>query len=296
MLYEELVEVVGPVVFMIALGYLFQRWRRLDIAPVVDVTFYVASPLLVFSSLASRSLSAQLYLVVVAAATVIAVSAAVSYAAFRGLGAREVAARVLPVAFMNSGNMGIPVCALAFGPLGLASASLYFVTTNILTNTLGILIAAGEARSLRGAAAQVLRLPHVYAALLGVSVSTFSLTVPTPIATAADLVGQAAIPMLLISLGAKLADPGGRGQTRPALASSAMRIGLGFLLGYGSAILLGLEGPVRGTVVVESSMPSAVMSFILSQKYGEGSALVAQTVIVSTLLSFATTPLILAAL
>ena len=57
--------------------------------------------------------------------------------------------------------------------------------------------------------------------------------------------------------------------------------------------LAGVEGVLRGVILIQSTMPVAVFNYLLAQTYRQGPETVAAMVVFSTLLSFLTLPLLL---
>ena len=102
-----------------------------------------------------------------------------------------------------------------------------------------------------------------------------------------------AIPLMLLSLGTSLATLSVAGLGR-ALGFSVFRIGGGFLAALGVVAALGLEGPARGAVLIQSAMPTAVFNYLFAIQYNRKPEDVAGMVLVSTVLSFLTLPLLLA--
>ena len=134
----------------------------------------------------------------------------------------------------------------------------------------------------------------IYAVALALALRALGLEPPRWAANTARLLGDCAVPLMLLSLGVTLAGlrPGGLGR---AAAMSAVRIGLGFAVGLLVARVLGLEGASRGVVVLESAMPVAVFNYLWAVRYGNAPEEVAGMVLGSTVLSFLTLPLLLVA-
>ena len=89
-----------------------------------------------------------------------------------GLSRAELSAFLLVVIFSNGGNYGLPVVLFAFGNEGLSQGTVYFVTSAILTYTVGTFLAAAGRRSLKDALSGIARVPAVY----GVSAALIVLT------------------------------------------------------------------------------------------------------------------------
>jgi predicted permease len=97
---------------------------------------------------------------------------------------------------------------------------------------------------------------------------------------------------MLISLGYRLHDmPTFR--WGHSLGGAAVRIAGGLAMGYGVVTLLGMEGVNRQVLILYSSLPSAVVNFVLTEKYKQDPDLAASIIVISTLVSIITIPSVL---
>ncbi len=287
-------DTVLPTFIIIGLAYLLQRKKRLEIQALIETALYLASPCLIFSSLSARTYSlGELLPVAFSAILVIFGTLTISRLIFYMGRAGDIDARTLPVALINAGNLGIPVSVFAFGEESLGIAVMFFVASAVMTYSLGIYLAARASDRDGRPWAEIFKLPLLYATVLGIIVSLLDVDLPLVIDRAVGILGQAAIPLFLISLGMNLASIDPRRHLVSALLSASMRIGLGIAVGIGATRLMGLEGPLKGVVILQASMPPAVASFMLSRKYGCRPDLVAATVFIGTLMSIVTIPLVL---
>ncbi|MFN8637991.1 MAG: AEC family transporter [Dehalococcoidia bacterium] len=138
-------EVVLPVALVAVISGLVGRWRQVPVPPVSALVFYLFSPALVFSSMATTHVPAGTSLRIVAVmvgtyAAMWVVSTAWSLVRRHDPSMR--AAFALGATTPNVGNMGLPVAQLAFGDAGLQVAIVNFVAGATLTNTAGIAVAA----------------------------------------------------------------------------------------------------------------------------------------------------------
>ena len=202
-------------------------------------------------------------------------------------------ALILTAAFGNTGNYGLPLVSFAFGTDALAFATLNFVTSVVLFNTAGVLIASLGHMDFKSAAVGVFKVPAVYGVLLAAALNRFQITLPTPLERTIELAANGSIPVMIILLGLELS----RVQwshSFPAIGLSAgLRLLAGPAVGLLLALLFGLQGPVRQGNVIESAMPAAVTTTVLAAEYGLDTSLVTAMVFVGTILSPLTlTPLL----
>lgn len=191
--------------------------------------------------------------------------------------------------FPNIGNAGLPVCLFAFGQQGMALAMVFFAVTSVGQFTLGPAIAAGKLDL-----GKLLRVPLLHAVAAAIAVKAVGWTVPLWMSNTLSLLSGLTIPLMLLSLGVALANLKAANMGR-AVAMSALRLGLGAALGFATAAAFGLDGAAKGVVVIESSMPAAVFNYLFARMYDNRPDEVAGVILVSTIMSAVTMPLILAA-
>ncbi len=284
----QLLNVVAPVFGVAAAGWVLARLRGVDLASLTDVVLYLAAPALVFHSLATQPLDAGSMLAV-GGGTVfqILVCGAVAWIVFRLL---RIEGRGLYLAamFANTGNLGLPLALFAFGPRGLAAAVIVYSTVNLVHYSFGLMIVSGSAHP-----GEALKMPLLHAAAFGVVAAVTGLAPPQPVMRGLELLGQAAVPLMLLSLGVRLRSVRLR---RPGLAVLlvALRFGPGLSAAWLWVSLFGLQGAERGVILLTGVLPSAVMNFVLAEAYGQQGEEVASAILLGTLMSVVAIPIVLA--
>lgn len=206
---------------------------------------------------------------------------------------RLLAAVILSSVLMNAGNFGMPLVDFAFGEHALVYAGLYFVGMNVMTNSLGVLIASLGSSGLSRAFLNLLRMPVIYAVLLGLLFSRFGWTLPMPFERTVKVLSQAAIPSMLIFMGMQLRGASIRGHLRELILVGSLRLIVAPALALFLSPIFGLEGPARQAGLVESAMPTAVFATILASEFDIEPAFVVTVVFSTTLFSiFTLTPLL----
>ena len=287
-MFANLVAIIAPTLLVAGLGY---GWARLGYGFerdfVTRIVFNVGAPCLIFSALSAPPGGAV-------ALGNMGLAAGCAYAAFLTLAwgvtriARLNPATYLPpLAFPNTGNMGLPLCLFAFGETGLAYAIAFFVTGTALQFTLGVAVSSG-----RLGLENLVRAPVLYATAAALALIALGVSPPRWLLNTTRLVGNLAIPLMLITLGVSLARLRVSSFGR-SLAFAVMRLAGGFAIGLGVVHLLGLHGAERGVVIIEASMPAAVLNYLLASRYQHQPEEVAGIILLSTVLSFLTLPLLL---
>ncbi len=282
------VQVVLPTTLAILLGLVAHLFLKVEAQAISRLSFYIMGPSLAFSALSRRTVSGPEAVNIVLAILLLALAlwaVAEPTARLMKLDRAGTASFLMGVLFMNTGNYGLPVALLAFGQEGLDRAVVAFVVQAVLVNTIGVFIASRSGHHWRGGLASVFRVPMIYAALGGAAVSLFHLSVPPPIATAADILGQGAVPTLLLILGMQLAQGGTLERPFPLTAACILRMVASPAIGYLLATALGLPPLSRAVVTVAAGMPSAVNTIVMAIEFRTDVRLSTAIVVATTAIS-----------
>jgi len=286
-----------PIFLVAGTGYLAGKWLKLEVRSLSRVVFYIFSPCLVFDLLTSSQLSNgdMLRMTGFTVAAVFTVGLLTWIVGrLMKLERRILAAVMICTVAINAGNYGLSLNLFAFGEEALAYASLFFVTSAILTYTVGVVIASMGKSSLGTSLKGLLKIPTVYATVLALAVVYTGLKLPLALERSVSLLGDASIPGMLVVLGLQLQNSHRVLNWRALSLANGMRLLGGLGVGLVMAGLFGLQGMAYNAGVLESAMPTAVLSTILATEYNAEPAFVTSAVFTSTLLSPLTlTPLLL---
>lgn len=285
----ELLSVVAPVFLVALVGLAWARsGAHFDEVSISRLVLNVGIPCLVFRSLTSLDVPpAELARMAGLAAAVMSMFAVGGFAVLK-LMKLPAHTYLGPLVFANSGNIGLPICLFAFGDAGLALGMAYFAVSSTCHVVLGGPLFAGSF-SLR----PFFRSPLTWAVVVTVGVVASGVTVPTWIARTTTLLGDIAIPLMLLTLGVSLSKmhPESLGRS---MILSFVRLGLGVSAGLLLTTLLGVDGLTRKILVLQASMPVGVLNYLFAHRYGRSPEQVASLVLVSTLLSVVSIPVLLA--
>ena len=285
-----------PIMLIAAAGYTLGRTLTVDPRTIGRMVFYVFSPMLVFNLMSKSQLNFRQALTTVEyTASVIAITGLLAFILGKifQLERTHLLAVVLTVAFGNTGNYGLPLVKFAFGDEALAVASIYYVTTTILFNTVGVVIASLGHLDLKSAILGVFKLPILYAVMIALLFKGFGVQVPLPLARTIEIAANGAIPAMIILLGLELARVEWSNSLRATSLGVATKLLLGPLVGFLLAGLFGLQGHVRQGSAIEASMPAAVATTVVATEFKLEPQLVTAIVFFGTVLSPLTlTPLI----
>jgi predicted permease len=277
---------VVPVFLLVGTGFAFAHWKKISLASVTEIIVYLGTPSLVFTSLASRPLFAGDIAVLFSCLLLIFVGVGLLLHVYFVLFRFRSRGFALPTLFMNAGNMGIPLAFFAFGQAGMQRATLLFVMVTFLQYSLGIYILNG-----RGNWTETFRLPLIYATIAGLSFNLGALKIPDVLFQPFWMLGQATIPLMLVSLGYRLHNVESL-KWGHALGGALLRIIGGFAAAAAAVNLIGAQGINRQVLLLYGSLPAAVINFVLTEKYCQDPELAASIVVLSTIISIITIPLV----
>jgi len=286
-----------PILLVAGAGYIAGKWLKVDARSISRVVFYFFSPCLLFDLLTSSHFdySDMLHMIGFTLASILTVGI-ITWLLGRllRLERKMLAAVLLCVLSLNAGNYGLSLNLFAFGEEALAYASLFFVTSAVITYTLGVTVASLGKASLADSLKGLLKIPVIYVVPLALIFITMNWELPLALSRTVSLLSDAAIPGMLIVLGLQLQKNQRADNTRALLLAVGMRLIGGLGIGLALATVFGLQGMAYNAGVLESSMPTAVLATILATEYDAEPAFVTTAVLASTLLSPLTlTPLLL---
>ena len=282
-------QIVAPVGLLAAVGFIWVKLGfeyRMEFITRLSMTLSV--PALIFTALMKTEIQP-------AALTAVLMASIVAYgvltALFWGLvvaGRLERRTYLAPLIFGNTGNVGLPLAMFAFGQAGLGFAVVIFAVMILWSFTFGVWLVAGG-----GSPWRVAREPAMIATLLGALFLWQGWHTPVWLTNSLDLLGQIAIPIMLITLGVAVArlSPGRMGR---AVWMTLLRAVVCLIVAVSVGRFFALEPVAFAVLILQLTTPVAVTSYMLAEKYGADSDAVAGLVIASTLLSIITLPLTLA--
>ena len=256
-------------------------------------SFYLASPALLVTVLAdsdpSRVLSGPL--VATAAGVLVSAGAMVAVARVRRLDAGTTVVASLCSAYVNAGNLGIPIAAYALGDAALVVPALLMQLLVLQPAALTVLdvVTSPQLPSLGRIVSRPVTNPLTIASFAGLLLATTDTTLPHLARAPLELVGGMAVPAMLIAYGValRLGPLPGRGVAPRALATvGALKMlvqpAAAYVVGR---FAVGLDGHDLFAVTLLSALPTAQNVFVVAMRYERAVLLARDAIFVSTLAS-----------
>ncbi len=288
MMFSAIASILTPVFVCVCIGFCWVRGgKSYDTELITSLVTYFGTPCLLFYSLSAVQLASDTLLSMVLAAIFANV-------AFIIIGALVLAVFSLPqrvylqaLSFPNVGNVGLPLCYLAFDEEGLALAVTFFAIYVVFQMTVGAAFVAGSFSP-----KALVKMPIIPATILAAFFLFTGTRVPEWLYNTTKLIGDLTIPLMLFTLGVSLSRLKIQRLKKPVFLS-LLRLGMGFGVGVALVSLMNLSGPAAGVVILQCSMPAAVFCYLFAQVYDQRPEEVAGIVVVSTLLGFTALPALL---
>jgi hypothetical protein len=294
-----LVDVLVPVFLVVGLGFVVARRVGAKPESLATLAYWVLGPVFIFDILSRTSLQGDVVgklvgvslLVMVVAGLLAALATKITEA-----DRQVVSASVLTSIYPNAGNFGLAISAFAFGPEALPIAGIVMVTVN----TGGILTGVGLANMRNGSRWAAVRAaflsPLALAVVPALLVNINDVMLPTWLDRPVTLVAAAMIPVMLLTLGIQLAGMSSTVPDRKVAIPVLVRLVFAPLIAAGAVSILGPSGMAGSIVILIAAMPAAVFTSLIALEHDLEADYVTSVVLVSTLVSAITLPVVISLL
>jgi predicted permease len=284
-MFERLLGIILPVFLVIALGFLYAKRAKPDMTWVNRINLNVLAPALIFSALASKEFDLAANRALILGAIGVVVGSGLLAWPFAKLLHEDVRTFVPPMMFNNCGNMGFPLAVLAFGQVGLSAMVALFTISNLIQFTVGVHIVNRHAEFW-----PVFRNPMVIATFIGFAFAIVQPPLPDWLTLSIKMTGDAMIPLMLISLGARMATLNWGGWNLGVIGALVCPL-TGIAMAALLSPVLGLDTVQEGLLILFGSLPPAVLNFMVAEQYNQEPAKVASIVLIGNLASLVFIPL-----
>lgn len=283
---EQVVGILFPVFALVTVGFCVGKWLKPDFQPINRINMDTFTPALVFSSLVLMPLDTEQAPLLSASFVAVLLPGLIMIPLCK-LSGLSFKAWAPPHMFRNSGNLAIPLFTYTFGDSALASAVLLFVVSACIHISLGLALLS-EGNPFK----KIIKMPIFLAAIAALVINLGGLSVWAPLYEATALLGQAAVPVMLLSLGAQMCH----------LRLSGLKVGLlctlqslltgaiAFAVIYWFIPLPTLQLQM---MVLFTMLPPAVMNYLFAERFNIEPAKVASMVLFGNFFSILTLPLLL---
>ena len=287
-LITQIISIMFPIVAIVALGTVLGRVLSIDMNTANRLNLDVFVPALVFSSFSDKTFSfiphislalAGLAIVLLAGLIALVISKISNYS-FRTIGP--------PMMFHNAGNVGLPIMSLAFGKPGLVTGLVLFLVGNLTHYGLGTYILSAS----QGIKV-LLRQAVIWAALVALVINESPIIIPESAMLPITMLGQIAIPLMLFSLGVRIASIDFQ-EWKVGLLFAVLTPAVGFCIAFVLIMFFEFTAIQAGSLLLFGALPPAVMNFLFAERFNQQPKSVASIVLLGNLFAMITLPIALA--
>ena len=289
-IYIKLFEVLFPVFFVVGIGYyLGKKNPKIDTTFITTFAANIGSPAMIIYALNPKFISLNIfinyfwyYLLAIFLFSIVGLI----FLFF--LQTKDIIRELPPFLMPNTGNLGLPICLFAYGQVGFGVAGVISALIMLCHFTIGVFLADRKFNF-----DVIKKSPPFYAVLISIILLYFEFELPTVIENTGFLLTYATIFLVLMSLGIALTRIKVFSLNR-AVISSMGRVIFGPIIGFFVIKFFGLKGFAAGVLLIQCSMPSAILNYLIASIYSPKKIVdsVASTIIVSTIMSFITIPIV----
>ncbi len=288
--------VVTPVFILVLIGYFIGPRLQVQARSLSRPAYFVFVPAFVFNIISKTQIEAELAFQMVA--YIFAAQLAVAFFGFlvgKALQqSKEMsAAFVLIATFGNVGNFGLPLIEFRLGEASRTPATIYFLAIVFISFVICVGVASWARSGGMTAVLSVFKTPALLALIPALAFNMSGVEVPIFLSRLSGLLGQAMIPVMLITLGVQMGEIDKIKINFNVFAASTVRLIGGPVLALLLVPFFGLEGMERSTGILQAAMPAAVLASIIALEYKLCPEFVTTTVLFSTLYSILSLTIIL---
>ena len=289
-------DVLAPVAILVGLGAALGSRLHIDVGGLSRLAYNVFGPAFIFAVLAGadleRGVVARLVLAGLAGMAS-AVALAVLWSRITGAGYELTAATAITSSYGNVGNAGLAIVAFSLGDQALPVAGVLMLTINLTGLVLSVGLAEARSRSPLPALGRALATPMAIAGAISLLVNLSGVDLPVVVDRSIGLLADALIPVMLLTLGMQLAKSGRPTWSNDLGVVLVAKLALAPLVAGLAASALSLGGDFLDAVVIQSAMPPAVFAAVIAIESDLAPDRVTAAVVLTTLLSALTLPVVL---
>lgn len=288
--------VILPIIAVFVVGFILQRVKQLNIKSISSLSIYILTPALVFSSLYKADFNASYMTILIYMFSLFYAMVLLNklIAKIFKWDKKVESASILATGFMNSGNYGLPVVLFSLGEKALPYAIFIMVIQSLQNNFFGVYFASRSTSGIGRSIKKVFKMPTTYAAIFAFIFQYFKISIPESIMSTTSMVGDAAIPVMMIMLGMQLGSViSKKPNWHVVISGVVLKMIIAPIIAVIFVMFVGMD-PLVGTVlIIISAMPTAATTTMYAIEFDTEPELVSMITLISTLLSIITLSILL---
>lgn len=288
------------IVLMIAIGYVLKRIDFLsddDVPTLNNIVIYILLPCMIFSALYSADLSllpklGSLPFIILTSSFITGI---ISYFILKRFNLSDIQlwSVLVTVMIANTAFMGYPINLGIYGNEGFLRAIFCDIATLIIFLLLSFVLVLKFGGSVKTAVKKIALFPSLWAIILGIILNLSHIPIGPVLDNTISYLGNGAIPLIMLSLGISIDLAGIKRSKNMIIFTSIMKLALFPIISFFIVSFLGFVDLEFKVSIIEAAMPSGMMSLILSITYKLDYELTSDCILINTVISLVSLPLII---
>ena len=288
------------IIIMIGLGYFLKRIDFLsekDIDPFNKIVMYILMPCMIFHAIYGADLSLIPKLGILPFIILVSSFATgiVSYFILKQFKLDDIKlwSVLVTVMIANTAFMGYPVTLGIYGQAGFLRAIFCDMSTLCIFLILSFVLILKFGGTIKTAVKKIAFFPPLWAVVLGLCFNWLNIPIGSVLDYTVNYLGQGAIPLIMVTLGLSI-DFSALSRSKSMIVfTSIMKLAFFPMVAFLIVNYLGLVNLEYSVAVVEAAMPSGMMSLLLSITYKLDYELTSDCILINTVISLITLPVII---
>lgn len=283
----KILEIIFPVLIIALLGYFYAKKEKISMEIPNKINLDVFIPILIFYAISEKLPSISTLTSFSFGAVIVVLGSGLILYPFTKFLKVNPRTFLPSMMFNNSINLGLPLALFAFGEEAMALFIALSIVQIIGQFTIAIVMYGGEVKLIN-----LFKNPVIIATILGLFFNYFNFHLPQIIQEPLLMLSQVSIPLILFSLGVRLA----------SIKFSHIKIGIigailcplsGILMAFFAIWIFDYTSLQKSLLILFGAMPPAVVNSLMAEKYGYDSASVASIVAIGNIFSLIIIPIVL---
>lgn len=297
---NAIVITILSIILMIGLGYFLKRIDFLSedaVDPLNKIVMYILLPCMIFSAISTADLSLLpklgiLPFVILSSSLITGI---ISYFLLKKLGLDDITLWSVLVTIMiaNTGFMGYPISLGVYGQEGFIRAIFCDIATLCIFLILSYILVLKFGGNTKEAIKKIVLFPTLWAIILGLGINFFNISIGPVLESTINYLGQGTIPLIMLVLGLSINFDGISRSKSMIAFTSVMKLAFFPAIAFLIASSIGLVDLQYKVSIVEAAMPSGMMSLLLAITYKLDFELTSDCILINTVISLITLPVIM---
>ncbi len=285
-----------PIFIIVSIAFIYNKVMQPNIHQITNLALNIFVPALVFSSFVKYQVTIEtfykpLFFSIILTSCLIFLA----YITSKAIKANEDerVSFILACSMINVGNFGLPLIYFTFGKGAERLSILYFIAFSIPLSSIAIFICSRESAIVKSII-DIFKIPIFYTLIIALIVSNMPVTIPGYFLKGIDLMGQAAIPLMIFILGLQLANVRFNSNYFKFIPLAiVIRLIISPVIAYLILTAFNIKGLERQVATVQTSAPAALLPIMYAIRFNRSPDLLAAIVLSSTILSGITLSIII---